>query len=489
MNKITFYGKDFTPITKAKVKGHELTDEINGCDGLTYLKLLEQFVRDPKKGQSKEQQGNPLYFYADNTMFGRWVGVFRHKSFQEEKTKTTFDITLEISCRFDSDKTASFLASMLLCLNPEELKSKKLDEVNITFHQVMDIFLLFMFKNQLAGAAKKGIFRKYQRFENNDSRPHGTLDIARHIRENMGLKSGSAAYHYRELSVNNPMNRLILAAYKRLCEKFPMLCQKRIDSEESVYSTLKMLQTELGCFKTNVRNIVKENLRPITHLYFSEYEDLRKTCLKILRDENVSIFDADCSEETESLCVDVTRLWEQFLESHLETQLKGFGLSLTTQGGSKDGKPIFAGRTRNNRYSKPDFVFWDGERQACAILDAKFKPHWNAFFCESTSEEGRTNTAINDDINKCIRDMVVFQASRTGVIFPFREGEEDSENDSYKKYHIGVQDDSAPIFDMVRVRIPPEGKMSFEDWYHKILEPAVDQVLRVYLSDLSGKNC
>ncbi len=493
ITKITFYGKDFSPIDqidKAKVKGHErehkLEEEIGGCPGLTYHVLLERFVekyRIPKAGKS-------LVFSADSTKFGKWVGVFRDKKFKEETTKKEFDITLEISCRLDTDENAYFLAAMLLCLEPEALsrKLKDLERVTITFRQVMDIFLLFLFRNQLAEAVKKGIFRKYQRFENNDSRPHGTIDIARHIRENMGLNNGTISYHYRELTADNPVNRLILAAYKRLREKFPTLCEEHISREESLYSTLKMLQTGLGYSKTNARNIVKENLRPITHPYFLEYEALRKTCLKILRDENVSIFDADdCAEETESLYEDVTRLWEKFLESRLRKKLeesKGPGLSLTAQ----DIKPIFAERKGKGNTSRPDFVLWLGQqrnRRAIAILDAKFKPDWNKFFCGSSSE---ANTAIDADRNKCFRDMVVFRALRTGVIFPFSKKEENSENDPYPEtYHIGYHIIGLhAMFDMVRVRVPQEGGKSFAAWYQE-LEQNVDKALKDYLEKLNQK--
>lgn len=465
ITKITFYGKDFSPLKDAKYRlaGQEPKTVGTGAERL----LLEAFCRSY---QDRTAEKIALRFPKNPEFFYKYVGVFREKKFPNPVDNEFYDVTLEISCRFDRDKKAYFLAAMLLCLNPEDLKQIP-DRANITFHQVMDIFLLFMYKKQLAEAAKKGIFRKYQRFENNDSRPHGTIDIARHIRENMGLENGKIAYHYRELTANNPVNRLILAAYKRLCEKYPELCENRIKNDERVYPTLKMLQMELGYSKASVRNIVKENLRPVTHPYFSEYEALRKTCLIILRDEGVSIFDAESAEETESLSTDVTKLWEKFLESRLN-QLKKLekysGLSLKPQ----DEKPIFAGRNRHNKYAKPDFCIQKGERTA--ILDAKFKPRWNKFFCESTSGDDW----IDADISKCFRDMVVFQAGRTGVIFPAK-GPFD---DSYKTYRIGTSGD---WFDMVRVPVPPTEK-SFENWC-KILETDVDQVLKVYLNDLLSR--
>lgn len=129
--------------------------------------------------------------------------------------------------------------------------------------------------------------RKYQYFKNNDSRPHGTIDSSHHIHKNMELNNGKIAYNYRRFTANNSVNRLILAIYKRLYEKYSMLCETYINSDYSICSMLKMLESEIGYSKTNVCNIIKENLYPITHSYFQEYKDLRKTCLKILCDENV----------------------------------------------------------------------------------------------------------------------------------------------------------------------------------------------------------
>ena len=325
-----------------------------------------------------------------------------------------------------------------------------------------------MFREQFAQAARKGIFRAYRRFEENGPRPRGALDIPRHIRLNGGLNNGRIACAYREHTENNRLNRLIAAAFRRLRERFPGLVRSRFDNDSACFQAMTAITQAVGPQPLHVRTVLAENLRPIAHPYFGEYEALRKTCLKILRYENISIFDADCCEETESLLVDVPRLWERFLERRLETRLEGSGLHLTAQ----DPRPIFA--QRDDKLSRPDFVLRRGG-QALAILDAKFKKHWEDFFIGSSSKY------VDDDINKCIRDMVVFQTRRTGVVFPFREA--NGENGPYHKgYQIGKRED-APGFDMVRVPVPPEEEMSFADWY-QVLERAVDRALGDYLQSL-----
>lgn len=486
MKKITFYGKDFSDISAAKVYNHENGEK----DIIVESKYYDLLVHFLNTYQNKETNIE-LRFPKNPQLFNKYVGVFRIKNltFGED----IYDVTLEISCRFDTDNRAFFLLAMLLCLDTNELHLIKPD-VNITFHQVMDIFLLFMFKNQLADAAKKGLFRKYQRFENNDSRPHGSINTARHIRENMGLNNGKIAYDYRELTANNPVNRLISAAYMRLCEKYSGLCEKNINNDESVYSVIKMLQTELGYSKTNVRNIVKENLRPITHPYFSEYEALRKTCLKILRDENVSIFDADCSEGTDAIYFNITDLWEKYLEFQFRRQdLKSMGLKLFAQAedkflypkgnknDNKKAKPVFLfGKDGINKVAKPDFLFKKDDKNA-AILDAKFKRQWKE----------RSTDFLTADIDECLRNMVVFQAYRTGVIYPSNDKSESEIVNPIELNIIGEKtcEKNEPFlpFDIVEIAIPEMDGSSFEDW-NKRLDENVSGVLIKYLNLLNPNN-
>lgn len=458
-------GRDFSPVKEAEF--HEWK---NGAfipcgeeERRKLLPVLDAFLEEYRRRGKKD-----LRFYANRELFGPDVGVTRIRNLAVRDPalgEATYDFTLQLGCRFDSGGRAWFLAAMLTASMYEEFQKPS---VQISQQTVFDILLFFMFREQFAQAARKGIFRAYRRFEENGPRPRGALDIPRHIRLNGGLNNGRIACAYREHTENNRLNRLIAAAFRRLRERFPGLVRSRFDNDSACFQAMTAITQAVGPQPLHVRTVLAENLRPIAHPYFGEYEALRKTCLKILRYENISIFDADCCEETESLLVDVPRLWERFLERRLETRLEGSGLHLTAQ----DPRPIFA--QRDDKLSRPDFVLRRGG-QALAILDAKFKRHWEDFFIGSSSKY------VDDDINKCIRDMVVFQTRRTGVVFPFREA--NGENGPYHKaYQIGKRED-APGFDMVRVPVPPEGEMSFADWY-QVLERAVDRALGDYLQSL-----
>lgn len=462
---IRAFGRDFSRIDEATFSEWEngRFEPIEPCPEMlkTFLDTYETNLR----------------FYANPELFGRNVGIVRNKELKywDEKTSQLdiVDFTLQLGCRFDSKERSWFLGTMLLD-STDDPEFKK-PAVQLSQDMIFDILLFWMFRQQLEDAAKKGIFRAYHRFENNDDRPRGTLDISRHIRLNAGLDNGRIAYSYREHTENNSLNRLIAAAYHRLKERFFNLVSNNLDRDRSLSATIAAILLAVGPEPPNTRQAIQENLRPIAHPFFYEYETLRKTCLKILRYEGVSVFDADCCEKTESLLEDVTRLWERFLENRirLRPEFANGGCSLNAQ----ESRHLFAERT--DKSAKPDFVIYQGKKPF-AVLDAKFKCHWDDFF------EKKSDKFVDEDINKCIRDMVVFNTRRTGVIFPAKR---ESGEESYRSYHIGNKE-AENSFDMVRVPIPqiPQGSNgSFAEW-KRDLDRQVDASLMKYFEGIALKN-
>lgn len=483
---IRAYGQDFSKIENATFSEWKngRFEPIERC-----LEMLEAFLDtyksdpiNPLHDQDLDPDAFPdtyktgLRFYANRDLFGHNVGIVRNKCLtflnKTESQIETVDFTLQLGCRFDSNERAWFLGTMLL--DGQDGLMFKEPTVQLGQDMIFDILLFWMFRRQLEDAAKKGIFRAYHRFENNDDRPRGAPDISRHIRLNAGLDNGRIAYSYREHTENNSLNRLIAAAYHRLKERFFNLVSEKLDCDQSLSAAIAAIRLAVGSDPLNTRQVIRENLRPIAHPFFHEYEALRKTCLKILRYEGVSVFDADCCEETESLLMDVTKLWERFLENRirLRPEFANGGCSLNAQ----ESRHLFAERT--DKSAKPDFVIYQGKKPF-AVLDAKFKCHWDDFFNEGSSD------CVDDDINKCIRDMVVFNTRRTGVIFPAKR---ESGEESYRSYHIGNKE-AENSFDMVRVPIPqiPQGSNgSFAEWKRK-LDDQVDASLTEYLEGIATK--
>ncbi len=431
-------GRDFSRIENSQFEGC-----VNLPEDVDRLELLKVFLENEK-----------LCASFDKDMYGPNVGVIRDKKFQY--MEYTIDITVQLKSRFDDDGHPHFLAAMLLSsLSSGDILST---EVPSSEEAVFDFLLLYWFKQQMHDACKKGIYRTYRRFERNDDRPRGTIDIARHIRLNGGLQNGKIAYAYREHTADNALNHLILAAYQHLKRKYSDLVVTAIDSDAVLKRYLDLISAESGSQTWNVRSLIAQNLKPIAHPYFTEYEQLRVTCLRILRDENASIFEADTENESVSIKVDVTKLWEKFLEKHL--RFAGF----VTEAQKK--RTIFSGYT-----AIPDFVFYHHEKPLM-ILDAKFKPAWEEVWNPNGAIKPMPDYLCRD-FDKCVRDMCCFTAHKTGVIFPTVKNCVDETN---KFEHDLSELNTEDKFYMFPICVPDGSTLDFSDWM-KQFEENIQKVL------------
>ncbi len=198
------------------------------------------------------------------------------------------------------------------------------------------------------------------------------------------------------------------------------------------------IRNEIGYEPINSKTLIKYNNRPISHPYYVEYEELRIICIKILRDEGISIWD-ESKEFTKSILFYVPDLWELFLEDKIKADSRitnevypqgttPFGDKKVNVYGKKDAKD-------NQDFelsTYPDYVFFDVETEEklpYCILDAKFR--------KGIGSKKGFGVDI-DDYTKCIRDMNSIDAHATGVIFPLKllDGiDEDSIIHSISKYN------------------------------------------------------
>ena len=283
-----------------------------------------------------------------------------------------------------------------------------------------DYMLLFWYKSKLLAAYEKGFYKTYRRFETNGERLKGSIDISRHIRLNAGQNNGKIASSYRENTVNNFLNHLIIAAYEYFKDKYPELIEQNIENDLDIKSIIECIKCEIGYSPMTSKSLIKENNKPISHPYFTEYEDLRVICIKILRDEGISIWDAE-EEKTKSILFYIPDLWEAYLEDKLKEH-KEIVSDLYTQGKTPDGDDairVFGNvKAKDNKEfvqpTYPDFVFFDG-KNPYFVLDAKFRKGW----VSSIATEDKDSRLYDwGDYNKCIRDMNSVNAHATGVIFP-----------------------------------------------------------------------
>lgn len=374
------------------------------------------------------------------------------------------NINLKIQSRLD-DQKPYFLSTMLL-RGKLNLTNRS---VPASEDDLFDYLLLFWFKDQLTEACLKGYFRSYRRFERNDDRLRGSIDVARHIRLNMGQNNGRIAYSYRENTVNNYLNHMIVAAYDTLKKKYYDLVSDNFDSNHELKGVIDFLRTEIGYYGSNAIELINKNAKVIAHPYYTEYEQLRKTCIKILRNEGISFFDGEDDSNTRGVLFYIPDLWELFIEDKLNEYIKNEYKCIA------QAKVMNFGYTDSDddnkvKYCKetfPDYVFFKRIKESLPfgepifdepfmILDAKFKPSWEAVY--------KDNAIDLEDYTKCLRDMVAINAHASGVIFPTHENV--TFDDRILKHRISKFND-IDTFYAFPISVPMVESMDYNEWKAK----------------------
>ncbi len=428
---LRFYGKDYSRIDELINDSNEMIDGIV-LDKSKLTKILIKFLDEYNKkiqnidnknsliinGKSKKTDYKIYNTDAEgNYYFDGLVGVVSGKleiyksdivdylSQEDNNTKYDVDIQLQIKSRFDGDKPY-FLSTMLQMGNPfpnnELVTENKEDEF-------FDFLLTYCFMNRFLEANQKGYYRTYTKFENNDDRVRGNIDVARHIKLNMEMKNGKTAYSYKEKSTNNFLNHLIVHAYKVLKTKYYNLVMSSLDANYDFKNAIDYLQTLINYPIYNTKTLITKNLNILAHPYYTEYEELRKVCIKILRNEGSSFFDGDSNDLVDGLLFYLPDLWEDYLMSLLKCDKYDINAQETIK--------VFSHTNSDNKIdfkqpTRPDFVFYRNKKPFM-ILDAKFKPAWG-----NVIEKKSSLSYLLDDYDKCLRDMISINAKATGVVFP-----------------------------------------------------------------------
>lgn len=432
-----------------EIKSKDISKNIRECIERNKIVITEEFlsVIDKKSddrwiinsteeiGKKGKKRMSLRSEYKGKSYFGNVVGVIEDtinmnfsgeknchiEGVNEEMTQINLEVRLQIRSRFDLEKPY-FLATLLL-----RNKIKLNDNLVLSNEEdLYDYLLLFWFKSKLQEAFEKGFYKAYRRFNVNEEKLRGSIDISRHIKLNGGQNNGRLTFSYRENTVNNFLNHLIVVAYEHLKKKYPDLVEQNFENDVDIKSIIVEIKNVTGDSLIESRASIKENNQPISHPYFIEYEEMRVICLKILRDEGTSIWDTEV-EKTKSILFYIPDLWELFLEDSLREH-EEIHKDLYVQGKvpKKDSIRVFGkiDAQKNNEFVRkiyPDFLFFDGEIPYF-ILDAKFKKGWESSLLieKKDDEKDKGNSQLYDlsDYDKCIRDMNSIYSHATGIIFP-----------------------------------------------------------------------
>ena len=272
------------------------------------------------------------------------------------------DMYITIRSRFGTengdDYFLHYMLKKVLSANLFSLKHTATDE------QVFD-FLLHLFPYFLNKALAQGLYKEYRRNEYNDCNLRGTIDISRHIKCNMPF-NGRVTYRTKEFSYDNHVTQLIrhTVEYIRTKQLGEMVLHANVDTQENVSLIVSATSTYR---KQDRQQILKSNLRPVVHPYYTQYVPLQKLCLKILSHERLRY--GQSKGEIYGILFDVSWLWEEYLNTLLAPLGFKHPNNRKNIGGVWLGYSLRENKKRNAFLRYPDF--YDKERSI--ILDAKYK--------------------------------------------------------------------------------------------------------------------
>ncbi len=352
------------------------------------------------------------------------------------------NVRIKISSRFDNSGKDFFLHYMLqkVC---NVAYTPRTESGEDAFYD----FLYQLFPYYLNEALAQGIFRAYVTREYNDANVRGPIDVARHIKYNIPF-NGKIAYHTREYTTDNAITQLIrhTIEYIRSLQYGEKVLE---NGSKNLRDNIMAVEMATPTYSRNDRlNIIRRNVRPVTHPYYTAYEPLRKLCLAILTNQKLSYGD-DSDNMIAGILFDGAALWEEYLNSIMQEK---FGESLLHPNNRKHDSAQYLFRNndgKGQRWVFPDFLIdcniktgWVDS--AKAIVDAKYKP--------LDGEIGR------DDSFQMLAYLFRFKSKQGFLIHPVKNGERIQEPKTLTLYN----DDSVKL--TVVPFVVPKPMENFEEF-------------------------
>lgn len=298
------------------------------------------------------------------------------------------DEYLTIQSRFskEDDFFLHYMLQKVLSINVINLP------VNISFEEQLYNFIIYLFPRYLKLAFKKGVYKEYERFEYNDNRVRGNVNIVRHLKHNIPF-TGNIAYSTRELTAQNNVMLLIRLTIEHL--KSSKIGQKVLKSDAEVagvINEIKRLTPEYN-LKQRKKIIEYNQSNPVRHAYFQDYHKLQQLCLMILNKRKHTV--GNKKSKVFGILIDIAWLWEEYLNTLLKDWF------IHPENRKRSHKVFMFINQKHPLY--PDFI----GKENNVVLDAKYKK----------LEESRKG--INrEDLYQIITYLHILKSQKAGILYP-----------------------------------------------------------------------
>ena len=346
-----------------------------------------------------------------------------------------------IRSRFDVNESCEFSKYMLN--KALGLKANILQKVepSVGRGEILDLILAIIFAIQIARAYRKGIYRRYRTYENNDSKLKGRIDVARHIRLNP-IFNGNIAYSSREYTADNDMNRMILTAYTSLQKRQPGLMrelEKKYTPVKDFISQLKNIMQPVS--RQEARKLVQKERKKITHAVYSDWESVRKTAILILK--YMGIAPEDDGTNVNGILINMNYIWERYLVQIVKEKIEN---KYQIEGKKSFGTFFCNGQSIE---LQPDLVISDkkvisDKNRPLLIIDAKYKNEWENVASNKSDKPER------EDCFQIMSYMYRAECKFGGIFCPQTKVRDDGK---MKEYSIFGESDKEAIVTLFSLQI------------------------------------
>ena len=383
-----------------------------------------------------DSDNEPIFDRINDRLFTyNWVGVISNRLDDDREFR------IEITSRFDNGKNQYFLLYLLcnvLGVNIFDLNTHSETESEYT------IILIMLFLKKLIDTCGDGLYKEYVRNEYNDYNFKGAINVNRHILINNPFV-GKTAYSVREHSYDNDILCLIRQTMDYISDYYPGLVDGYINCTNELSEFLDVIETATPSYRINVNYADSVRCqKEITNPLYHNYEDARKLALMILRESGQNIFD-EKDEESFSLLIDISWLWEEFIAVRL---LNDNGYRHLRNRSRDKNKDCLEWSENNCWY--PDYIDDKTETERRCVLDAKYK-HWN---WNST------------DVHQLLSYLFLSGGEKCGIIYPVNDQNEyKTEYKTLKAFKDFYEIENPSKFFRLPVLIPQyDEQKSFEDY-------------------------
>ena len=334
---------------------------------------------------------------------------------------------LKVSSRFSQDDEHDFFVQYML----QKVFSINLFDWELHISNGELDLLMFVFPKLLKKALAQGLYRQYQTFNRNDANVKGVIDVSRHIKQNMPF-GGKIAYNSRERTFDNCVTELIRHTIEAIKTKL-FGNQLLYSDDETKKCVQEIIEATQGYNFHEREKVILQNLKPLTHPYYTAYNPLQKLCLAILCHKKIGFGNA--KNKVYGILFDGAWLWEEYLA----TIFVSAGFKHPRNKSETGAISVYKGNPRYPDFYKGKQIFQNATElqiEENFVLDAKYKHLDNHKPCSDEITGGFSR----EDLHQLITYMYIMPAKRAGLIYPYDKDDRRNETklvESTKKMLFG----------------------------------------------------